>query len=67
MKMLTFIWTSHIQVSKNLKETGMGKNYTNHKNYNVSNSDYLPLILMHQDPKLNTGLDLRGQLIQKFL
>lgn len=63
MKMITFGWTSQVYVPKNLEETRMDKNYANHKNYNVSNSDDFSLILMSQDPKLNKGLDLRGQSI----
>lgn len=63
---LTFRWTSQVQVLKNLEETRIDKNYANHKNYNVSNADDFSLILMSQDPKLNKGLDLRGQSIQEF-
>lgn len=66
MEILTFSWTSRVEVLKNLEETRMDKNYANHKNYNVSNSDDFSLILVSQDPKLNKSLDLRGQSIREF-
>lgn len=47
MNVGTFNWTRQVQVAKNLEETSGDRNYANHENSNISNSDDFSLILVN--------------------
>lgn len=60
MNVGTFNWTRQVQVAKNLEETRGDRNYANHENSNISNSEDFSLILVNWRSRVKGRLGFKG-------